>query len=75
MNYLLIAEIIQVIISLVLVALVLIQYRGKGLASAVGSNIQFYGSRRGLEKIVLYATIVTSILFAANTFAIILLRS
>ncbi len=75
MNYLLISEIAQVFITLVIVVLVLIQYRGKGLTSAVGSGIQFYGSRRGLEKAVFYGTIIFSILFVANTFVIILLRS
>ncbi len=75
MNFLLISEIAQVIIAIIVVSLVLIQYRGKGLASAVGSGIQFYGSRRGLEKVVFYSTIIFSILFVANTFVIILLRS
>ncbi len=58
--------IVQILISIFLVASILLQQKGSGLGSAFGgegSNI--YSTRRGAEKILFYATIVLALAFLA----------
>lgn len=54
--------IIQIIFAILLVLLILLQGKGAGLNSPLGS-IGVYSTRRGVEKIVYYATIATAFLF------------
>lgn len=65
--------IIQIIISLVLVGLILIQGKGKGLSFDFGGLGESYSSKRGVEKIVFLATIVLAGLFLLGAIANILL--
>jgi peptide/nickel transport system substrate-binding protein len=51
--------IIQIILSLMLIGLILIQVKGSGLGSAFG-NIGAYSTRRGVEKVVFYLTVSTA---------------
>ena len=54
-----IISIAQIIISIILIALILLQERSSGLSGAFGgSETSFYSVRRGLEKIIFGATIV-----------------
>jgi len=53
----------QIIISIALIACVLLQQRGGGIGVVGGLQTQFYGTRRGLEKIIFWLTIVLGILF------------
>ncbi len=61
--------IIQIIISVLLVGAILLQARGSGLSSVFGGESTFYHTRRGIEKIVFWATIVLAILFVATSLA------
>lgn len=62
-QYILIAQIIS---SIVLVALVLLQNRGAALGSSFGGEGGgFYSTRRGFEKKILWATIIFGIIFIA----------
>lgn len=54
---------LQIIISVILVILVLIQSKGGGLGSAFGGSSQVYRSKRGVEKVINYLTIVIVIAF------------
>lgn len=55
----------QIIVSIALVACVLLQQRGGGIGVVGGLQTQFYGTRRGLEKIIFWLTIILGILFIA----------
>jgi len=55
----------QIVISIALVACVLLQQRGGGIGVVGGLQTQFYGTRRGLEKIIFLLTIILGILFIA----------
>jgi protein translocase SecG subunit len=61
---------IQVVVSLLLIAAILLQSRGSGLGGAFGNDegSTFY-TRRGGEKMVFQATIVLGIVFALSAFA------
>ncbi len=56
-------NIIQVIISAVLVVLIVLQQRGSGLSSAFGGGGEGYHTKRGLEKTIFTATIAATIIF------------
>jgi len=67
-------EIIQIIFSILLVAAVLVQQRGTGLGGAFASDSSIYRSKRGVEKILYYATIILAILFVATTITTTILK-
>ena len=58
-----ILTILQLIISVVLVILILLQERSAGLSGIFGGEGGFYQTRRGLEKIIFRSTIVLAALF------------
>lgn len=60
MNYL---NIIQIVISVLLIIVILMQSKGTGLGAAFGGEGNVYSSRRGFEKTIYIATIILSILF------------
>jgi len=61
----LILTILQIIISILLVAVILLQAKGTGLGTAFGGSNQMYHSKRGMEKIVFGFTV-----FLASAFII-----
>lgn len=58
-----ILSIIQIIISALLIGAILLQARGSGLSSVFGGESTFYHTRRGMERIIFWATIILAILF------------
>ena len=58
-----ILTIVQIIISVFLIAAVLLQQRGGGLSPVFGGEGGVYRTRRGMEKIIFRATIVLVVLF------------
>ena len=58
--------IIQIILSVLLVVAILLQQRGSGLGSAFGGEGNVFRTKRGVEKILFYATIGVAVLFFAN---------
>lgn len=55
--------IIQIAISLLLMAAILLQAKGTGLGRAWGGGGEFYRSKRGVEKILFRLTILLALLF------------
>lgn len=55
--------IIQIIISILLMAAILLQAKGTGLGRAWGGGGEFYRSKRGVEKILFRLTIALAIIF------------
>jgi preprotein translocase subunit SecG len=58
-------NIIQIIISVALIAVILIQAKGSGLGSVFGGDSSIYTTRRGVDKTLFQATIGLSIAFFA----------
>ena len=67
-----ILKIVQILVSIVLVALVLIQSKSAGLSSSLKSSFNMYRSLRGVEKIVFVLTIVFGVLLVLNSLALVL---
>lgn len=57
---------IQIAVSALLVAAILLQQKGVGLGSAFGGSGQVYRSKRGIEKGLFIFTIVLAVIFAAT---------
>jgi protein translocase SecG subunit len=55
-------SVLQIIVNLLLVAAIMVQTEGKGLSPVVSAN-QFYGTKRGAEKVLFGATIILAVLF------------
>lgn len=55
--------IIQIVVSVLLMAAILIQARGTGLGSTWGGTGELYRSKRGVERIVFAATIILAAAF------------
>lgn len=57
--------VIQLIVSLVLVGVILLQNQGSGLSTTFGGGGEFYRSRRSIEKLLFWVTVAITILFGA----------
>ncbi len=55
----------QIIISLLLITVILLQAKGTGLGRAWGTEATFYHTKRGVEKVFFILTIVLTLLFFA----------
>jgi preprotein translocase subunit SecG len=53
----------QIIVSISLMILILLQQRGSSLGSAFGGTGEFYSARRGAEKKIFWATVVLGTVF------------
>lgn len=56
-------NIVQIVISVLLVVCVLLQQRGSGLSGAFGGSGEGYHTKRGMEKTIFIATIVLAVAF------------
>ncbi|OGY63212.1 MAG: preprotein translocase subunit SecG [Candidatus Harrisonbacteria bacterium RIFCSPLOWO2_02_FULL_41_11] len=65
----------QIVVSIILIALILLQERTSGLSGILGGGGEgsFYQTRRGLEKFVFWATIASAVVFALLALADLLL--
>ncbi|HYC34205.1 MAG TPA: preprotein translocase subunit SecG [Candidatus Paceibacterota bacterium] len=68
---------IQIVLSVVLTALILLQYSEAGAGSAFGGGDNFnsgFHTRRGFEKTVFFATIICGVLFAVSAFVALIIK-
>lgn len=63
----------QIIISILLVVLVVLQTQSSGAGSIFGSDTSVYRTRRGLEKTLYQATIAVSVIFILISLVAVLL--
>lgn len=63
----LILNIIEIIVALALVSLILLQMQGSGLGNTFGGAGAFYRSKRSIEKLLIWATVVATIIFAITS--------
>ncbi|MBN1369502.1 MAG: preprotein translocase subunit SecG [Dehalococcoidaceae bacterium] len=69
-TYLLVA---QIIISVALIAVLLLQVRGGGLGGIFGQADSVYRTRRGIEKTLFNLTIILTVLFVGIALLILIL--
>ena len=68
-------QIVQIIISIAIIALVLLQAKGAGLGGIFGGDGGIYRTRRGVEKTLYQATIGLSVFFFFISLASVLVAS
>jgi preprotein translocase subunit SecG len=73
MNLSLILNILQIIFAVLLITAILLQAQGSGLGAAFGGEGNVFRTRRGLDKILFYSTIIIAILFFGTALANVLL--
>ncbi len=54
---------VQIIIALLLVASILLQARGSGLGEVFGGGGEVFQTKRGVEKVLFFTTIILATLF------------
>ena len=59
-----ILNILEIIAAVALIVLVLLQMQGSGLSSAFGGTGGFYRSKRSIEKLLMWSTVVVAVIFA-----------
>jgi preprotein translocase subunit SecG len=58
--------IIQIVLSVVIITLILLQERSSGMSGLLGGSGEgYYQARRGMEKFIFYSTIVLAVIFVA----------
>ncbi len=57
--------ILQIVIAVILIVVVMLQSRGDTGTAGLASQGQSFRSKKGLEKVLFYATIVLAVLFAS----------
>lgn len=58
---------VQLVISILLIASILLQGRGAGLGTSFGGGGEFYTARRGFERVLFLGTIVLIVVFLLSS--------
>ena len=68
-------NILQIIVTVVLIGAILLQAQGSGLSSSFGGGGgEFYRSKQSLEKLLIFATIILSVLFGVISIILLIPR-
>lgn len=62
----------QILVAILLIGAILLQGRGSGLTASFGGVGKTFHTRRGLEKVLYYATILLAVLFTLTLMAVVL---
>jgi preprotein translocase subunit SecG len=66
---------LQIILSIILVAAILLQQSGAGVGGALGGgDDSIHYTRRGMEKVLFYVSIIVATLFTLSAFAMLVIR-
>lgn len=66
--------IFQIIITVFLIIAILLQMQGAGLSQTFGGGGEFYRSKRSIEKLLVWVTVVLSVLFGISSLLLIIPR-
>lgn len=69
-----ILDIIEIIVAVLLIGVILMQVQGSGLSASFGGSGESFRSRRSVEKLLLYATIILAVLFAIFSLILLITR-
>lgn len=64
----------QIVIAVLLIFTVLSQEKGAGLSATFGGTGQFFRGRRGVDKVLLWITVVLAILFVSSSLSFLLIK-
>lgn len=69
-----ILTVLQVIVSVLLIVAILLQAQGSGLGASWSGGGETYHTKRGVEKVIFYFTIIAVTLFSVNSIALLAIR-
>lgn len=55
--------ILDIIVATLLIVVILLQMQGSGLSSSFGGSGEFYRSKRSVEKLLVFVTVILTVLF------------
>ena len=64
--------ILHIIVSVLLIGSILLQSQGSGLSTAFGEGGEFYRSRRSIERMLVWATVVLAVIFVVLSIILLL---
>jgi preprotein translocase subunit SecG len=65
-------KILEIVLAILLVLVITIQTKSNSLAESVSSAFSFNRTKRGVEKIIFYLTIILIVAFSLNTIFLLL---
>lgn len=68
-------NIVQIIISIALIALTVMQSKGAGLGRMLGGDSSIYRTKRGVEKTMFNLTVVLAVVFFLTSLLSVILQS
>ena len=66
--------ILQIVVSVILITCILLQAQGSGLGATWGGGGETYHTRRGLERVIFYLTIICCVIFTISSVALLMVR-
>lgn len=67
-------NIIEIAVAVFLIIVILLQVQGSGLSGAFGGGGEFYRSKRSIEKLLIFITIILSSLFGVLSIILLIPR-
>lgn len=67
-------NIIEIAVALFLIIVILLQVQGSGLSGAFGGGGEFYRSKRSIEKLLIFITIILASLFGVLSIILLIPR-
>ncbi len=66
-------SVIQIVLSTILTIIILLQQKGGGTSGIFGGSSNVYSTKRGVDKILHYATIAISAMFFGSAFTLLVI--
>lgn len=67
-------NVLIILVSVLLVAVILLQTQGSGLSATFGGGGEFYRSKRSVEKLLIWVTVILSAIFGVLSIGLLLYR-
>lgn len=67
-------NILEIAVAVALIIVILLQMQGSGISGVFGGSGEFYRSKRSLEKLLMWATVVLAVLFGLLSIALLIVH-
>lgn len=67
-------NLLEIIVAVLLIVVILLQMQGSGLSGAFDGSGEFYRSKRSMEKLLMWATVVLAIFFGLLSIALLIVH-
>jgi protein translocase SecG subunit len=65
-------KIIAIVVAIALISVIMLQMQGKGLSSTFGGGGDFYRSKQSIDKLLIWITVILTVLFAVLSIMLLL---